>query len=281
MAEGREKRHAGMQITSGFQGVGKTYLNMHIIAKYVKDKIATKVKGRKVLIIDTNGEFTEDQFAENSIPNFNPINIGIKDVAQWSISDKVECRRIDIKSLSIPEKKNLVIKALKDFKNGMLVLEDINTYIMTATHMEEIVGGLVNLRHRGVDILISYQSLRAVDPLMFRNSRWVRMHYQVDSIDDVIGKIPNPSLYKIAQLIVNDKYLNQGEKRFHLYIQNADQNLKGQFSKADFKKAVRKYIFLNKKMIKDYMLMEQVKEDQALDMLMRQFYNQYYGNDNK
>ena len=281
MAEGKEKRHAGMQITSGFQGVGKTYLNMHIIAKYVKDKITTKVKGRKVLIIDTNGEFTKDQFNENGIPNFNPVNIGIKDVAHWSISDIVECRRIDIKSLSIPEKKNLVINALKDFKNGMLVLEDINTYIMSATHMEEIVGGLVNLRHRGVDILISYQSLRAVDPLMYRNSRWVRMHYQVDSIDDIIGKIPNPSLYKIAQLIVNDKYLNQGEKRFYLYIQNADQNLRGAFSKADFKKAVRKYIFLNKKMIKDFMLMEQVKEDQAIEMLMRQYYNQYYGNDNK
>ena len=62
MALPGNEREAGMMCTTGVQGVGKTYQNMHIISKYVTDKIATKVKGRKVLIYDTNGEYTEQEF---------------------------------------------------------------------------------------------------------------------------------------------------------------------------------------------------------------------------
>ena len=52
--EAPDSREAGMQVCIGSQGVGKTYLNMHIIKEYIQDNIATKVKGRKVLIFDTN-----------------------------------------------------------------------------------------------------------------------------------------------------------------------------------------------------------------------------------
>lgn len=281
MAEEREKRASGMMVTTGFQGVGKTYLNMHIIYKYCQDKIKTKVRGRKVLIMDTNGEFTKEQFERNNINNFDPKIIAVKDIAQWSLSDVVECRRIDGKSLSIAQKKDLITKIVEYFRNGMLVLEDINTYIINVAQMEEIVGGLVNLRHRGVDMIVSYQSLRAVEPRMYTNSRWVRMHYQSDNVDDVKGKIPNVPLYKIAQIIVNDKYLVQGDKRFYLYISNGEQKITGRFSKREFKNAVRKYLYLKKARIKEQMSMENVKEAEAVDQLTRQFYIQYYGNADK
>ena len=56
------EREAGMMITTGVQGVGKTFQNMHVIKDYVKDKFYVKVKGRKCLIFDTNGEYTKTQF---------------------------------------------------------------------------------------------------------------------------------------------------------------------------------------------------------------------------
>ena len=58
----KNEREAGMMIVTGIQGVGKTYLNMHVIKDYVKDKFYNKVRGRKCLIMDTNGEYTKEQF---------------------------------------------------------------------------------------------------------------------------------------------------------------------------------------------------------------------------
>jgi len=196
-------REAGMMTTTGAQGVGKTYQNMHMIKDYVKDKFYNKVKGRKCLIFDTNGEYTKEQFARNDIENFEPKRIALKDVEEWSKSDLIECRRIDAKNVGIKEKKEILSYLLKVFRNGLLMVEDPNTYILSITHMEEIVGGLVNLRHRAVDVLISFQSLRPVEPRLWQNSRWIRMHYQADNVNDIKGKVPNPTLMKIAQIIDN------------------------------------------------------------------------------
>jgi hypothetical protein len=274
------QREAGMMIATGIQGVGKTYLNMHIIKDYVKDKLKSKVKGRKCLIMDTNGEYTGSQFERNNIPDFAPKTISVKDIAQWSLSDAIECRRIDAKNLGIQEKKDVIQHIVRFYRNGMLVLEDINTYILNVTHMEEIIGGLVNLRHRAVDMLISYQSLRPVEPRMYTNARWMRMHYQADNVNDIKGKISNLPMYKIAQIIVNNRYF-AGDQRFYLYIYNFANKIEGQFSKKEFKDACRQYLNSNKKYIKEYKEMNNVSMEQAVEGQINQYYNQYYGNSNK
>jgi hypothetical protein len=98
-------REAGMCVCAGAQGTGKTYQTMHTIKAYIKDKIDIKVKGRKVLIYDTNGEYTQNQFERNNIPNFQVKSIAIRDVGAWSRSNLSECRRIDAKDLGICLKK--------------------------------------------------------------------------------------------------------------------------------------------------------------------------------
>lgn len=276
----QSQREAGMMVATGIQGVGKTYLNMHIIKDYVKDKIKTKVRGRKALIMDTNGEYTQEQFERNNIPNFSPKTISVKDIPQWSLSDAVECRRIDAKNLGIAEKKEVIQYIIRYYRNGMLVLEDINTYILNVTHMEEIVGGLVNLRHRAVDMLISYQSLRAVEPRIYTNARWMRMHYQADNVNDIKGKIANLPMYKIAQIIVNNRYFS-GDQRFYLYIYNFANKIEGAFSKKEFKDACRQYLNANKKHIREFKEMNNVSMEQAIEGQINQYYNQYYGNANK
>ena len=168
----------------------------------------------------------------DSLQVMNQKVISVKDIPQWGLSDSTECRRIDAKNLGIKEKKDVIQYIIKHFRNGMLVLEDINTYILNVTHMEEIVGGLVNLRHRAVDMLISYQSLRAVEPRMYGNARWMRMHYQADNVDDIKGKINNLPMYKIAQIIVNTRYFS-GDKRFYLYIYNFANKIEGKFTKKE------------------------------------------------
>ena len=280
-AENQKEREAGMMAITGIQGVGKTYLNMHIIKEYVKDKFYNKVRGRKCLIMDTNGEYTKEQFKKNDIDGVDPKTIAVKDIPAWCRSEGSECRRIDAKNISIDEKIAIVEFIIAQYRNGMFVLEDINTYILSMTFMKDIVGGLVNLRHRAVDVLISYQSARPVEPRIWQNARWVRMHYQADNVTDIKGKLPNPTMYKIAQIIVNNRYFN-GDKRFYVYIHNFANKIEGAFTKTEFKSACGQYLSSNKKYIKEHADMMQSKDlDSARNMLANQYFDMYYGNSNK
>jgi len=271
------EREAGMMCCVGVQGVGKTYRHMHTIKDYVKDKVYNKVKGRKVLIFDTNGEFTEQQFKNNDIDTVKPKLIALKDIKDWCISPNIDVRRIDAKSVGIADKKVILAYIIKNFRNGLLVIEDINTYILSITHMDEIVGGIVNLRHRAVDVLISYQSLRAVEPRILSNSRWIRMHYQSGLTEDVKGKLGNPELFKIAELLVKNRY-NSADKRFFVYIHNFGNKIQGNFTKHEFDLALEQYLRLNKKFIKEAMSVNRIKEDEAIQLLSKQLYGQYWGN---
>jgi hypothetical protein len=92
------QREAGMMCITGVQGVGKTYLNQHIIYDYCRDKPSIKVRGRKALIFDTNGEYTKTQFEKNGISNFEAKVISLKDISNWSKDPNIECRRIEAKT---------------------------------------------------------------------------------------------------------------------------------------------------------------------------------------
>jgi hypothetical protein len=143
--------------------------------------------------------------------------------------------------------------------------------------MEDIVGGIVNLRHRAVDVLISYQSLRPVEPRIWQNSRWVRMHYQADNVMDIKNKVTNPTLFKIAQIIVNNRYFG-GDKRFFVYIHNFANKVEGKFTKAEFEDACRLYLNSNKKYVKEYKEMNNCSMEEAVEGQVEQYFSQYYGN---
>ena len=268
------QREAGMMCCTGIQGVGKTYQNMHVIKDYVKDKFYNRVPGRKCLIFDTNGEYTREQFTKADIQNFEPKRISLMDVENWSRSNVIECRRIDAKGSSIPDKKEAIQYLLKTFVDGMLVIEDINTYIISMTHMEEIIGGLVNLRHRAVDVLISYQSLRPVETRVWQNSRWIRMHYQADNVNDIKGKVTNPTMFKIAQNIVQNRYF-ANDQRFFVYIHNFANKIEGKFTLQEFELACRQFANNNKKYLKEYADMHNCKIEDALTGLVNQYVKQY------
>jgi hypothetical protein len=270
-------REAGMMCITGIQGVGKTYLNQYIVYDYCRDKITTKVKGRKCLIFDTNGEYTKSQFDKNGLKNFEAKTIALKDIPAWSRSNEIECRRVDAKSLDISKKREAIEFIMRYFRNGMLVLEDVNTYILNVTHMEKIVSGLVSLRHRAVDVLISYQSLRPVEPRIWQNARWVRMHYQADNVMDIKGKVNNPTMMKIAQNIVNNRYFNN-DVRFYVYVHNFSNKIEGDFTIDEFRKACEQYLLANKKYMKEFKEMNNCSEREAIEGMSDQYIMQYYGN---
>ena len=267
-----------MLVTVSVQGGGKTHQNRLVICKYIKDKPETKVRGRKVLILDTNGEFVSSEFGKNGVPPLNIRTIAVKDVAPWCRSSIVEARRIDMKSLSIDKKVEILDYVCQVARNCMLVLEDINTIVLNITHMKNVVSSLVNLRHKGVDVIVSYQSLRAVEPRILANCKFVRMHYLTEDVDNVKGKLGEPEVFKIAQFIVNQKYFT-GNKRFFLYVHTNPHKIEGAFSKEDFNNACAMYLKLNKKRLNDEIGITGCSINEAIKNQSEQLFNQYYGNE--
>lgn len=143
--------------------------------------------------------------------------------------------------------------------------------------MEDIVSGLVNLRHRAVDVLVSYQSLRPVEPRMWQNTRWIRFHYQVDNVNDIKGKVSNPDMMKIAQNIVNKRY-HGGDKRFFLYIHNLGQKIEGKFTKTEFEQACKDFLNATPKKAREYKAVHKVSTEEATTGCIKELTDLYYGN---
>lgn len=238
----------------------------------------TTMKGRKILIMDTNGEYTVDQFEKNGHPNFPVRTIGVKDIGAWSRSSLVECRRIDMKSLHIDDKLKILSYIMQVIRNCTIVLEDINTITTDINHMKNIVSSIVNLRHKGVDVIISYQSLRAVEPRILTNSKWIRLHHSLGDVMDIKGKLDAVDLIKISQLIINTKY-RAGDTRFFLYIYLASQKVRGEFSEDEFRLASKQFLALKPRKVKDFMNMMGVSQDVAYNGMVDELYSLYYGND--
>jgi hypothetical protein len=103
------------------------------------------------------------------------------------------------------------------------------------------------------------------------------MHYQADNVNDIKGKVNNPTLMKIAQILVNNKYM-AGDKRFFVYIHNFANKIEGKFSRKDFMDACRQYLNANKKYVKEYKEMNNIPMEEALEGQAKQYFDQYYGN---
>jgi hypothetical protein len=144
--------------------------------------------------------------------------------------------------------------------------------------MKNIVSAVVNLRHKGVDVIISYQSLRAVEPRILSNSKWIRLHHSLGDIMDIKGKLDAPDVAKIAQLIINTRY-RSGDTRFFLYIYNANQKARGDFSEDEFKKATKQFLSLKPKKVRDFMNMMGVSKEAAYNGMVDELFDLYYGND--
>lgn len=287
-------RECGLMIPVASQGVGKSYANKLLICSYVKDKLGTKVKGRKVLIFDVNGEYAESEFGKDGIPPLKVKRISVKDVKQWCLSGLVEVRRLDVKGLNMDEKLEVLNYVIEVVRDCLFLAEDINKVVLEVTHLKKIVGTIVGLRHRACDVIAPYQALRDVPPRFLSNCKYVRMHYFTGDSDDVHGKLTEPEVFKIAQIIVNTRYYmavslykekkiseQEYKKRrsFYVYIHTDPHKIEGAFSKEEFISAAKKYLRINKKRLRDEMEVTGCTLEQATSHQAEQLADQYYGNE--
>ncbi len=239
-----KKREPILMCATGKKGVGKTFTTTLGLEDYVKSNKKTGKKGRKVLIYDINMEYTQYKA------------ISVKDIPKFSRQSKVEIRRVlpildDGKMADLSEMLDILSRIINNFRGGMLVLEDINRYLVQSKTVD-VIGLLATNRHRDLDIICHFQSLSALDPRMWQNTSFVRFHYQIDDIKRYHQRIPNFEMFKIAQCLVEYKYLKVGDKRFYCYIASDDNYITGNFTKRDFYYACVEYLERNPKRISDF-----------------------------
>lgn len=222
---------------TGKKGVGKTYTTEGSIADYVKGNAKNGKKPRKVLIYDVNMEYT------------NYKALPLDKIAQFTRQKKVEVRRIlpitaDGKTADLNQMLEILNKIISVFRGGMLILEDINRYLIQSK-TADVIGLLATNRHRDLDIICHFQSLSALDPRMWQNTAFVRFHMQIDDINRYKNRIPNFELFKVAQCLVEYKYLKLGDRRFYVFVACDDNYITGNFTKKDFRIACEEYLERN------------------------------------
>jgi len=260
-----------LMCVTGKKGVGKTYTTLKHIDDYTKDNRKTGKKGRKVLIYDVNMEYTM----------FKAINV--KDVHKFTHQKKVEVRRIlpineDGKMADLTQMLEILSNIIENFRGGMLILEDINRYLIQSK-TTDVIGLLATNRHRDLDIICHFQSLSALDPRMWQNTSFVRFHAQIDDIKRYAQRIPNFEMFKIAQCLVEYKYLKLNNKRFYCFIACDENYIAGDFDKSDFQKACIDYLEKYPRQVNEI----QKKygsgfegRKKAIQAIIKEFFQKYY-----
>lgn len=268
-------REASLIIVAGVKKVGKTFQTIQLIQSYLTP--TSSRKARKVLYFDINQEITPSAIKDAGC-NFTCKALAVKDIIRFSQHPKIEARRIlplkdNGDEMTISEKLETCGKILSLFKGGLIILDDVNSYMVSIAHSEEVLSKIISNRHRSQDIIIQYQSLSAIDPRGWQNVGLIRLHYQIDDVYRYEKRIPVYDLVKIAQLLVNAKYFS-GDIRFFVWVDMYSRKIYGKFDKKDFLNAIDEYKTLYPREVKGKSKAERELSLKKLNERLMQ----YYGN---
>jgi hypothetical protein len=218
----------------GKKGVGKSYTTEKMIYSYVQGNPSKGVPPRRALIIDVNDEY------------YNIKAIRIQDVALFSAHPLIEVRRIrpfmdDGTKMSLDDIAQTLFVVLQTFKNGLLLVEDINKYI-SDTMPNDLVGAICTNRHIGVDIILHYQSIGRITSKVWQNVNVLRLHKFTDAVKRHKHKYEDKYEYlSVAEIIINKRY-EDGDKRFFVYADIDNEKIYGGFTDEEFDNAVNIFI---------------------------------------
>jgi hypothetical protein len=249
-----EFREPCMVTAIGFMGVGKTYTTNETVNDYIKSG-PSGWRGRPVLAFDPN--------VEESYHDFKALDFDVTEKNEFKRAMQISAIKAPGKYRILPYKKNrqpmttaeMVITAVticKFYRNGLLILEDINKYT-GYSYKQDLVGMFIGLRHLGVDLILHFQNLRAVPTRIWGNMTYLRWHKQSDAIIKYKERISNFELFSIAEQIVDLKY--QTDEHYYLWLNNLKNKLEG-VSPEDFKDGATNYLLKNPNVI--YKLMKEI-----------------------
>jgi hypothetical protein len=223
---GREPK---LLVAVGKKGVGKSYTTKEMMNQY-----AYVNPKRRVLILDVNDEY------------FDIKALSIQDISLFSVHPQIEVRRIrpfldNGKRMTLDDIASTLFIILETFRNGLLLVEDINKYI-SDTMPNDLVGAICTNRHIGVDIIMHYQSIGRITSKVWQNLNIIRMHKITDAVKKHKHKFEDKYEYiSIAEIMINQEY-EKGNKHFFVYVDVDDEKVYGSFTTAQYDNAVNIFI---------------------------------------
>lgn len=221
-------------IAFGRKGAGKSFQTFELIKSYVQGNPAKNLAPRRALLFDVNDEYA-------GVPS-----ISLKDIVHFSIHPIIEIRRVrpfkdNHQKMTIDEMVTALEFILNNFRNGLLLIEDVNRYI-GENIPKDIYGNIATQRHNGVDIIAHVQSIGRITPKLWANTTVIRFHKQTESVSRHRVKFEEKYEYlSIAESIVNKKFYD-GDKWFFLYADILTEKIYGKFSVDEFKAGIDEYI---------------------------------------
>jgi RecA/RadA recombinase len=241
-------RYAKLTVVCGRRGSGKTNLTLQQLYRAVK-------AGRKALIFDPTDEFRSYIFRPGEPPHsIKPIFI--KDIPRFTASNVAEIVRIrpfldDSTKMSTDDMQEVLIKILSVYKNGILLIEDINKYVPDNAS-NGLIGSMATLRQANVDLIAQYQLVgKAGNPKLLGMTNYIRLHKTEDEVIRHADKFnAKTKILSIAESIVNRRYkygvdnkINTIEgKFFNVVVDLDDSKIKGIFTQAEAEHAITEYI---------------------------------------
>ncbi len=247
----QENREHFIQACVGGKGVGKTYTTRLEIANAIKN-------GRKALIFDAS--------LDPELTNYKPLRL--EDIGAFMKQKTPEIRRIlgvdrFGQELSAEGKLEMLKDILSVFRGGILVIEDFNNYAVQVNHIPELIGIITTNRHKNLDIIFHFQSLKALDTRMFQNVKWVRLHKDLENPDTMKDRLSDKyELFKIASIIVDTEFRKDTPKgrRFYCYVATDAFKIHGVTNK-QFANACVKYLKENNSQISKIKKANSLKTD--------------------
>jgi hypothetical protein len=237
-----ELREPAIMVVVGCKGVGKTHKTREEV------KYQAEYNKRKTIVYDPSldPELKYKTISIEHVSKFFDKSYKIAEIRRVLGVDKYG------KELTTDGKKELLKQLLEVSKNGILWLEDFNKYITNERDIQELIGLMTTNRHKNLDIIFHYQSLKAVYTRMFQNTRIFRLHKDLESVDTFADRLADKyEMFKLAQLIIDAEYRKgtpEG-KRFFLYVLTDDFKIIGATLK-QFQNACTKYLYANRTLLK-------------------------------
>lgn len=241
-------REAKLIMVAGRKGVGKTFQTLHQIANYLSSNASRQ--GRKVLIFDVNNEFgnVREDHNNSKLPNIGLIKLSqVPAFAKITrpFAKRVSVFKDDGQRMTLAEMAQALGFILEHYRNGLLLIEDINKYI-TDSLPGDLIGAICTQRHVSVDVIIHVQTVgKLFHPKLWGNCNEIRLH----RTDDTVERHKNKISGNLEHLLIMEKLIElkfkAGETRFCCYLNKDTGKIKGRFTLNDFKQAVEDYLSSN------------------------------------
>lgn len=275
-------REAKLTIVIGKKGVGKTHATLVMIKRYLE------INKRKVLILDTNNEFSDVK--KDFDPSFPHIKaLALQDVKRFTYSPVIEARRISVMKpeggkMNLSELQDALGQILLNYENGLLLIEDINKFISDSLP-SDLIGSIVTQRHVSVDVITHFQTIsKALHPKIWGNANFIRWHQCEDFVGMQKAEFRTPIMYLTERLV--ERKVKQGDPRFHCYYDKEARVILGNFTKKEFRAAIEEYLqdniaIVNKELARvDLFSGKKIHTDRkkCIESIINQYIKDYYGN---